>query len=293
MQNSFKLDAGDEICFNISRTPLNLAFIDIPVEMSVYFYRILEKGGLMTLDWNANTSNLSYSIRSIHENSSYTIQAHQTGNYTIGASIIPECPDGTLVLTTPKKLLNFTTHSSDDVDRIEFFDLNPGDQKCVLIMNYFSTIITVNMSVNPQKDFLYHYIDSVFYNSFTADTETPLNVPNLHPFLLKIFINSNDDYNKTRYLRFAIQKTLGSSIYTNKELFFGRYRNVEATPRPPIPECTTQYVWKVDITWLSLLASSFVLFVVLLIVLLRRTNYKLPHNSKKGPVPPSHFLQMS
>lgn len=287
-----ELKKGDEICINATKKTVYLVFSSIPYDMNIYFYRILTINGSLSLDWRTKTSNLSYSMRSIFNYSSYTLEALQDGKYTIGIVVTPSCPEGTAVITSSLRNLHFSKANSPSDN--DFYTLKPGSKKCILIANNFSTIITASININPQKDYLYHYIDGVHYNSYTAVSPalTFNSAKAIKPFLFQIYIDKSE-YKGIRAMNFTIRRAIGEYSDVLKEIYFGDYGSGEIIP-PSEPTKQVHLIWDVDLYWTCGMIATVILFVVFLILTCKHIEFtcscKFNSSKQAEAIPPSSFV---
>ncbi|KAH0788139.1 hypothetical protein GPJ56_007970 [Histomonas meleagridis] len=276
--NTYVMEEGQEICINATKIlPLYVILYDLPQEANILYYQQTVANSTLDLRYEAKARDLPYVIRSLNPNSSFTIQAKISGNYTIGVIATNSCPDG-IVITT-----NFNVSYKFSNSQWQEFSIGPGSNKCVLLMNMHNTKINVSLSLISNVDFLYYYQFLSEPENYTSNRNVTFEKkdPN-HPMLFIVSISPL--LLADRSAIFSIQSE--NTSFECHEMIYGEY-SIHKPIVLPSPEAIIIYDSPVTLLiWFGV--SSCIATILLVFSCIR---YKwLPCCRKKKPLPPSSFV---
>ena len=224
---------------------------------------------------------MPYAIRSLDVNSSYTIQTTENNNVTIGVVAVATCLDGIVVLEGANTSLTFSNSRSDE------FNLAPGDNKCLLVMNDLETVIKTSLSLVPNVDFLYFYESTYFPQQFTSNVNATFNKRNGdNPFLFRIVVSPK--LLADRRVSFNIQSM---EEMEKHEIAYGKYKISQPTTMPkPFELIINDYSISTGLI-IFLVLSSFLLLILLTYSLIRyKWLFKNCKSKDTKYLPPSSFF---
>ena len=232
---SFNITEPESICLNATFIPLYLVLYSVPPDTRVLFYRQKVVSAPSVLDFTASVSDLSFVLRSVAVNSSFTIEAQTPGVYKLGVIEKSVCDHGIVIATVQSRRYVFGTSEKPP------YDLVPGTNKCLLVVNEASTDVTAEMDVLSDADFLYFYSDQQYPSKYTGQTNaTFLKDRSQAPALFRIELSQESHAPRT--VAFNVESPWETR---DREVFLGRFDVARPTVVPQ-PNTTTIRNWGVD-----------------------------------------------
>lgn len=279
--STFELAAKQRVCVNATLLPLYLIFYDVPENANVFYYRQIVENSNQKLVYSTQRKEMPYAIRSLDTNSSFAIQATESSNITIGVVAVATCLDGIVILQERNRSLTFGNSYRDE------FNLAPGDNKCLLVMNNFETVIKASLSLVPNVDFLYFYESTFYPQQFTSNVNATFNKRNNDkPFLFRIVVSPK--LLADRMVSFEISS---EQKIESHNIAFGKY-NITHPTMLPKPSKLIVNDYSIPKGTLIVLISSLIILSILSIFSLVKYNRrckKCISNDTKY-LPPSSFF---
>ena len=283
---TFDVTEPMSLCLNTTFIPLYLVLYAVPPDTQILFYRQKVVSAPSVLDFTASAQDLSFALRSTAVNSSFTVEAQTPGVYKLGVIEKSVCDDGILIAAAPSARYVFGTSEAPP------FDLAPGMNKCLLVVNEAYTNVDLEMDVIRDADFLYFYSDSPYPIKYTGSKNATFTKDRpASPALFRIEVSQ--DPASPRTVAFDIASRDEPRL---RETYLGRFDVVRPTVIPA-PNTTTIKNWGVGTPHLISLVSVLTLCLAWLVGACIRYEWIsafrcAPRSDEQTdqPLPPSSFV---
>lgn len=176
----FDTEAGDNICINITINPHYLVFQQFEDD-TLYIQYTSNNNNLFKLDFVTLLRFLPIYQAYQDPFSSVTITTPSPTHIAFTSASIPGmCKDG----------IYFSTLAHDSItlkpDALNFFSLNPYDDKCILFADLADDIIVTTIESDDNEDQLFVYTNFTDYYSFNGNSTFSITSASDSPLLMRI-----------------------------------------------------------------------------------------------------------